>query len=30
MQRLGLDYIDLYLLHWPIAGKIVRSLRAAA
>jgi diketogulonate reductase-like aldo/keto reductase len=28
MQRLGLEYLDLYLLHWPIAGKIVQSWRA--
>lgn len=25
MERLGLEYIDLYLLHWPIEGKIVQS-----
>ena len=28
MDRLGLDYVDLYLLHWPIEGKIVESWAA--
>ncbi|EDY83833.1 oxidoreductase, aldo/keto reductase family [Verrucomicrobiia bacterium DG1235] len=28
MERLGLDYVDLYLLHWPIEGKIVQSWKA--
>jgi diketogulonate reductase-like aldo/keto reductase len=27
MKRLGLEYVDLYLLHWPIAGHIVSSWR---
>jgi methylglyoxal/glyoxal reductase len=28
LDQLGLEYVDLYLLHWPIDGKIVRSWRA--
>lgn len=28
MERLGLEYVDLYLVHWPIAGKIVPTWKA--
>jgi len=28
LQRLGLDYVDLFLLHWPVAGKRLESWRA--
>ena len=28
LKRLGFDYIDLYLLHWPVEGKRLESWRA--
>ena len=27
LDRLGLEYLDLYLVHWPIAGRIVSTWR---
>jgi diketogulonate reductase-like aldo/keto reductase len=27
LERLGMGYIDLYLIHWPIPGKFVQSWR---
>ena len=28
LQRLGLDHVDLYLVHWPVAGKRLDTWRA--
>src|SRR6266404_7125644 len=28
LDRLGLEYVDIYLLHWPVAGRRLESWRA--
>ncbi|MBI3117547.1 MAG: aldo/keto reductase, partial [Candidatus Hydrogenedentes bacterium] len=28
LKRLGMDYVDLYLVHWPVKGKFKETWRA--